>query len=284
MAGRGQPAVPHKSDVGWVRAARLGDFKPTNAEQARHNGDLATPALLRLVNRLLDEGRDVVLLSRRNGVPWFVTYAPGPPGELDGLQRFAEHIRSFLPTDDRGRVTASTAHRYKGLENEAVIVLDADEGSYPLVHPNWAFLRVFGDSMESIEAEERRLFYVALTRSQHSLVILSDHEDGETPYLRDIRSQATLDALDWRELQPMPSLDGPQVEVRVRFPYDVQRNEQIRKLRYRWDKPGKYWYRFVAAEDFDFETLCGQAWVLADVCIEAYSEDGDLLRRHQRGD
>jgi DNA helicase-4 len=44
-----------------------------------------------------------------------------------------------------------------------VIVLDAVKRSYPLIHPNWVFLRVFGDSIDSIEDEERRLFYVATT-------------------------------------------------------------------------------------------------------------------------
>lgn len=284
MAGKGKPANAQRSDCGYVRTARLGEFAPTASEQARHNGDEATPALLRLVRRLLDDGRDVVMLSRRNGVPWFVSYAPGLRSELDGLQRFAEHVRSFLPADDRGRVTASTAHKYKGLENEAVIVLDADEGCYPLVHPNWVFLRVFGDSVAGIEAEERRLFYVALTRSRHSLVVLSDHKDRESQYLSDIRSQTTMDALDWPTLPPMPSLDGARVEVRVSFPYDTLLNERLKNLRYRWNDPGKFWCRSTMAEDFDFDALCGQPWVRTGVCIEVYSEDGDLLKRHQGGD
>ena len=211
MAGTGAPAVAHRSDTGWVRTARLSEFTPTATEQARHNGDEATPALLRLVLRLLDDGRDVVMLSRRNGVPWYVSYAPGASGELDGLQRFAEHVRAFLPPEDGRRVTASTAHKYKGLEKEAVIVLDADEGSYPLIHPNWVFLRVFGDSVERIEAEERRLFYVALTRSQHSLVILSDHEDRESglPSATYEVSAASRDSTG--RISPMPSLDGARV-------------------------------------------------------------------------
>ncbi|MGH8545903.1 MAG: UvrD-helicase domain-containing protein, partial [Gammaproteobacteria bacterium] len=161
MTERGTPAVPYQSARGWVRTSRLSEFTPSASEQARHNGDEATPALLRLVKHMLDSGRDVVMLSRRNHVPWYVRYAPQLLGGLDGLQLFAEHVRLFLPEDDRRRVTASTVHQYKGLEKDAVIVLDANEGCYPLVHPNWVFLRVFGDSLERIEAEERRLFYVA---------------------------------------------------------------------------------------------------------------------------
>ncbi len=123
-------------------------------------GDEATLALLRLVRHILDSGLDLVMLSRRNDVPWYVSYASELSGGPDGLERFTEHVRSFLPEDDRPRVKASTAHNYKGREKDAVIVLDADEGCYPLIHPNWVFLRVFGDTIERIEAEERRLFYV----------------------------------------------------------------------------------------------------------------------------
>ena len=256
MAGRGKPAVAHRSDAGWVQAARLSDFTPTDSEKARHNHDEATPALLRLVKHLLDSGRDVVMLSRRNGVPWYVSYAPGLPGDLDGLQRFAEHVRSFLPEEDRGRLAASTAHKYKGLEKEAVIVLDADEGSYPLIHPNWVFLRAFGDSIERIEAEERRLFYVALTRSQDSLVVLSDHSSCESRYLGDVRQHVTLSPTDWTDFRPVPSLDGARLEVKVFNAYEVR--DQLTELGYRWSEPEKCWHRSLMAEDFDFDALCCQ--------------------------
>jgi DNA helicase-4 len=276
MASHGAQAVPHRSDPGWVRTARLSDFMPSDPERTRHNGDEATPAVLRLVKHLLDEGRDVVMLSRRNGVPWYVNYAAGlPGGGLDGLERFAEHIRSFLPEEDRARVTASTAHKYKGLEKEAVIVLDADQGSYPLIHPNWVFLRVFGDSVAGIEAEERRLFYVALTRSQHSLVFVSDAPKSETPYLGDIRRLMPLSSVAWSTLPPVPSLCGARVEVRVSNAYEVR--DQLKELGYHWNELGNYWARSMLAEGFDFEAVCLQPWARGGVCIEVYSETGGLL-------
>ena len=213
--------------------------------------------------------------------PWYVNYTTDLQGGLDALERFAEHIRSFLPVDERKHVTASTAHKYKGREREAVIVLDADEGSYPLVHPNWVFLRVFGDSVESIEAEERRLFYVALTRAQHSLVILHDDPTRASPYLTDIKKHMPLDAIAWGELPPVWSLAGARLEVRVRFPYDVVVNAQLKSLQYRWDSVSKYWYRVVQADDFDMAALCAQQWAQGDVSIEIYSEGGELLKKAQ---
>jgi DNA helicase-4 len=196
---------------------------------------------------------------------------------LDGVERFAEHVRSFLPEEDRKRVTASTAHKYKGRENEAVIILDADERSYPLIHPNWVFLRVFGDSIDRIEAEERRLFYVALTRSKHSLVIVSGDSGSKSPYLSDIRKHMKLKAIDWPKLPPVPSLDGERFEVRVSNAYEVR--EKLKELGYRWNSGGKYWYRLTMAEGFNLEELSRQRWAQSGVKIEVYSETGDLLKQ-----
>jgi len=41
-------------------------------------------------------------------------------------------------------ICISTTHRFKGLEEPAVIVLDAVQRSYPLIHPHWVFPRIFG--------------------------------------------------------------------------------------------------------------------------------------------
>ena len=143
----------------------------------------------------------------------------------DGLDRFLGHARSFLPEEDRERVSISTTHRYKGLEQDAVIILDGIEGSYPLIHPSWVFTRVFGDTFTEIEAAERRLFYVAVTRARQSLVILTEQRRS-SPYLADIESGEHLAAIDWAEL-PAVSVGGePRVEVRVYDAYEAR--DQLR--------------------------------------------------------
>jgi DNA helicase-4 len=167
-----------------------------------------------------------------------VKYHADLPAAVDGLERFAEHIRMFLPEDERGRLTASTAHRYKGREREAVIILDANEGCYPLIHPNWVFLRVFGDTLEAIESEERRLFYVTLTRSKKTLVVLAESERRESPYLREIRDREGVQAIEWDELRPVPSLDGERLEVHVSNAYEVR--DELAAQGYRWEESQKY--------------------------------------------
>ena len=65
--------------------------------------------------------------------------------------------------DSENRVTLMTAHSSKGLEFPVVFVSGLDDGLFPL----------FGtfDNQEELE-EERRLFYVALTRARHKVFLL----------------------------------------------------------------------------------------------------------------
>ena len=135
MAGKGEPAVASSHEQGRVLVGESGQFTPTEIEQSRHQGDDITPAVLRVVSWLLRDDLDVVVLSRRNGLPWYVTTAStrttGPPG----LEGFVDRIRSFLPEEDQDRVTISTTHKYKGLEKAAVVVVDALRGCLPLDSP-----------------------------------------------------------------------------------------------------------------------------------------------------
>lgn len=271
----GEPAISNNSPSGWVKTAQLSDFTPAVLERTRHSGDEVTPALLRLVRHILDTGLHVVMLSRRNDVPWFVSYTNDSQGRLRGLERFIEHVRSFLPEHDRKRVTASTSHQYKGLEKDAVIIVDADARWYPLIHPNWVFLRLFGDTIQRIMAEEQRLFYVALTRSRHSLVILSEDESCESPYLSSIKKRMRLDSVDWADFKPVPSLDGERVEVRVYNAYNVR--DQLKEQGYRWNESGKCWCGSLPRQGFNFEALCAQSWARIGVRIKVYLESGHLI-------
>jgi DNA helicase IV len=92
-------------------------------------------------------------------------------------------------------VTISTAHKYKGLQKEVVIMLDAVPRCYPLLHPDLMLARVFGDSIERVIAEERRLFYVALTRVVERLFILTE-KNNFSPFLEDLRNSIYLSSLD----------------------------------------------------------------------------------------
>lgn len=66
------------------------------------------------------------------------------------------------PKPDEDHLVLSTVHSAKGLEWDAVFVISALDDSFP-------FIRAHGN-LDQIE-EERRLFYVALTRSRQSLYV-----------------------------------------------------------------------------------------------------------------
>jgi DNA helicase-4 len=83
-----------------------------------------------------------------------------------------------------------TAHRSKGKEADTVIVLDAVLGQFPKLHADNYLFTLFGTTVNDVLAEERRLFYVAVTRTQHRLMILS--ENGiESPYVEEVVKRAS---------------------------------------------------------------------------------------------
>lgn len=275
MYGRGRPGVPKRDDAGKVEVARLDQFEASAAEAELHGWDQISPAVLRIVRPLLDDGLDIVLLSRRNGIPWRVEYKESEKIMARGLDRFLAHLQSLLPEDDRGRLHISTTHKFKGREQAAVIVLDAVEASYPLIHPTWAFFRIFGDTPEKLDDEERRLFYVAVTRAHESLSLITQ-KGLESPFIKEIGQRMSLETIRWDELQPVPSLDGERLEIRVLNAYDVR--DELKDLNYQYVAKGKYWRKLVMAEGFSFDQLLAQPWKRGKVRVQLMTEAGDLKR------
>lgn len=99
------------------------------------------------------------------------------------LNEFLDKLKSCFTTEEikiigdfDHKIRISTAHGFKGLEAEIVIILRACDGSFPLLHPDNSLFEFFGQSEYQILEEERRLFYVATSRPSKSLYILT--EDG----------------------------------------------------------------------------------------------------------
>lgn len=80
-----------------------------------------------------------------------------------------------------------TAHASKGLEADYVVVLGVEEGSFPSSRENDELIDLVLPQKESyLYAEERRLFYVALTRAKHFIYLLFDSDQG-SPFLTEIK-------------------------------------------------------------------------------------------------
>lgn len=79
-----------------------------------------------------------------------------------------------------------TAHASKGLEADYVVVLGVESGSFPSSRENDQLIDLVLPQKESyLYAEERRLFYVALTRAKHFIYVLFDSDQG-SPFLAEI--------------------------------------------------------------------------------------------------
>ena len=147
LLGQGDTkARPVHAGEGHVYLCDLESFTPLPTE-CRVREDSGLPmtsdgfeiAIGRLTYHAAKRG-SVVLLNR--------THNPDviPGGNLsDAL----ETLREALPSDLQERVAINTVHGYKGLEEDAVIVLDAVANHYPLIHPHWMFGRIFGDTANS---------------------------------------------------------------------------------------------------------------------------------------
>jgi ATP-dependent DNA helicase UvrD/PcrA len=119
-----------------------------------------------------------------------------PITESGSLEEFIEYVDLFqkaggtleLPVPAaEGAVQLMTAHSAKGLEFETVFVLRANSGSFPGKYHEAVFefpqalreLPLADDSKQIHAEEERRLFYVALTRARDSLRVYARPGKGK---------------------------------------------------------------------------------------------------------
>lgn len=283
MEGRGAPAEASTSG-GKVLIADLDAFRQTLVEEDHHGHDAITPATLRLIRTALAESdADVVLLSRRKKLPWFVS------DRRDGMasRSFLEHVRSFLPAAERKRVRMSTVHSFKGQEATVAIVLDAIARSFPLIHPNWIFTRVFGDTEERVIDEERRLFYVGVTRARKRLVLVTS-SDRRSPFLVDAGADEGVSDVQWDELRGY-GYGGHELTVVVRTAPGTSEEEfdalkeALRQDGFAWRwRPHQGWTKLVPRAGFDVTRLRDAAWSrrALGVEVEVVGDRGDMLEAY----
>jgi len=248
MAGLGKPAMAHRRESGQVLLADVNDFKPSQLELERHPGDVITPIVLRLASAAIAKNLDVVLLCRQNRIPWFVNFQGLEDAGARGLERFLNLVRKYFPRGKRERITISTTHKYKGLEKPVVIVLDAVTSSYPLIHPVWAFSRILGDSLDKITKEERRLFYVALTRAIQQLIIITD-KTSKSPFLDNLIGTSKIQPVEWASFPPMSDETSQRLVVRVGVQEGLGSNPTFRIK------------DFLKASGYEFQSTGWTSWV-----------------------
>ena len=130
------------------------------------------------------KSKDILILHRNNDTHLKIS--------LEGLERALrrEVVKTGVLTEEefKEKVRMMTMHKSKGLEAEVVIILEADVGVIPKMHPDTRLFGVFGETEEVALNDQVRLFYVAITRAKKRLYIMHEKVskrkmNGFIPYL-----------------------------------------------------------------------------------------------------
>jgi DNA helicase IV len=175
MSGEGSPSIANKDEPGNIHIIdpNVAQFSYSEAEEivVEELGEHSV-SVLRIVSEQTSRGLEVAVLSRTGSIAT-------PEGILK-LAKWERKLRGFLPEENGKLLSVSTTHGYKGKEADAVVLLGPE--NYPSIHPDAIFNTIFGDTFESNVADEKRLFYVGVTRAKSSLFLIRDLWDGEVSH------------------------------------------------------------------------------------------------------
>ncbi|MDR2685216.1 MAG: UvrD-helicase domain-containing protein [Rickettsiales bacterium] len=100
------------------------------------------------------------------------------------IERFYKKLKevcvkyNILSTKDFDkRVSISTINSAKGLESDVVILLEVDDSIIPHIHHDTNLYEIFGETPVVSIDDQKRLFYVAITRAKEQLWVLHDIEN-----------------------------------------------------------------------------------------------------------
>ena len=121
------------------------------------------------------------------------TWENNPDNEDPNLYNYLNRITLLSRDDaddeeDKGKVNVMTIHASKGLEFPVVFIVGAEEGIIP--HG-----RAVDEGGDAAVEEERRLFYVAITRAREKLYISSCRQRRHMQSLVDVQTSRFLDEI-----------------------------------------------------------------------------------------
>lgn len=112
---------------------------------------------------------------------------------------FKANIEKRLKTTTDS-ISFSTVHTAKGLEADVVVLLESDTGRFPIFHPDNHLYKVFGENEQKALDEQKRLFYVAITRPKEKLYIVHNFEKNEEENEEEFAEKDNRDFLDLLEI------------------------------------------------------------------------------------
>lgn len=239
MRGQGAEAQAHTEVTGaiqlaytdqvWVegREENAGWQADAPFRQCGRGAETFFKALYQLAVPDLAAGKTVGVLFRTN------THMGKKLPELEKL--FVNLVRQMgWPREDvekwrKGRIRFSTVHRFKGAERQTVFVVNPSANSFPLLNADSIGLfRFFGDSLDQAEADERRLFYVAITRAQERLVFLTEaRREEDSPYLETFRDLIEKISVPVAPIQPPENKSPTKVSGEEEFTCETKGDDKV---------------------------------------------------------
>ncbi len=218
MAGRGEQSRAYKTEKGEIckrhtdeirierrtdaahKQAREFDRRFVAAIKGNHDNTKYSPnksvmaktlkACYTIITDDSNRNKRIAILSKTNSVGF---YYESPAQFKSALKETCKGHPVYRDFDKL--VDASTTHGYKGREADIVIMLFVNDGAYPLIHPDSDLYEILGATPQKTLDEERRLFYVGLTRAKEKLYLLCESEI-ESDFLREITGNHPLDDND----------------------------------------------------------------------------------------
>jgi DNA helicase-2/ATP-dependent DNA helicase PcrA len=153
--------------------------------------------------------------GRSASIEAFITYANGKGNIFDFIQHIEQiSLRriSQEQKDKNNQIVLTTIHQSKGLEWQVVFVPNCNQGTIPFGETN----------LKQRLEEERRLFYVALTRSKRELHLHLLNNKETSQFLREANYKKTLEdvgklqttlasnPLSWKAPDVLPLVQGTQ--------------------------------------------------------------------------
>ena len=160
-----------------------------------------------------------------NGIKEF-TETKQEEGEPAKLVNFLEDVALLTDqdnekSDDINKVTLMTIHSAKGLEFKNVYIVGVEEGLFPGTQAT--------ENEKDLE-EERRLFYVAVTRAEHNATISfarSRYKYGELTYSRPSRFIADIDQ-SYLDINPEDFVGNERPQTSFRKPITSQSGSSLK--------------------------------------------------------
>lgn len=248
----GEPSIPVNNQPAMI-ALFKNEECVISQEERDVLGSESLAHLLRLLGTALAHCNEVAVLFRFKKLRFGIE--EDFSSQVTSIKR---KLARVLGSDKISRIEFSTVHKYKGKEADAVILWDSNDSVYPFVHNNWSFNAFFGVDQDSLVSEERRLFYVGVTRAKSMLLINTD--ENPTPFLQGTQIK--------RRPWPESLVDATTLIERALFQIFLTWNprddalREVLKKKFRFiPSITSYWESEINTDDFELIKVDPKRWV-----------------------